>query len=67
MKISNLMFIRFSGVVREIWSNVQGGDLQDLLADSRFPHQPTVVSFIKNFDAPPASHQKNIAQRVKGR
>ncbi|XP_066936012.1 uncharacterized protein [Clytia hemisphaerica] len=54
------------GVVREIWSNVHGSDLQDLLADSRFPHQPTVVSFIKNFDAPPASHQKNIAQRVKG-
>ena len=56
----------FPGVVREVWSNVRGDELQDFLADSRFPHKPTVVSFIKNFDAPPSHHKKNIAQRVKG-
>lgn len=50
-----------------MWSNVKGDELQDFLADSRFPHKPTVVSFIKNFDAPPSHHKKNIAQRVKGK
>lgn len=57
--------------MREEWRDVQGDSLQNLLADSRFPHRPTIVKFIKSFDATVDEENtnqiKNNAQRIKGK
>ncbi|XP_065647086.1 uncharacterized protein LOC101236801 isoform X3 [Hydra vulgaris] len=54
------------GVVRELWSHVHGTSLQNLIADSRFPHQPTNVTPLQDFDAPIDSTSEDIGQRIKG-
>ncbi|XP_065070374.1 uncharacterized protein LOC135695292 isoform X2 [Rhopilema esculentum] len=52
-------------VVREIWSQVRGDSLQNLLADVRFPHKPSKVSFLSTFDTP-TNDGIHFAQRLKG-
>ena len=54
-----------TGVIREFWSNVEGDSIQNLLADSRFPHRPTRINLLDSFDAPNDNHE-NYAQRIKG-
>ena len=42
-----------------------GDSLQNLLADVRFPHKPSNVHYLKNFDSP-VNNGTAYAQRLKG-
>ena len=49
-----------------MWDDVNGASLQNLLADVRFPHKPSKVYFLKDFDAP-ENDGRQYAQRIKGK
>ena len=59
------MPLNVAAVVREIWSHVRGDSIQNLLADVRFPHKPSKVSYLRTFDAP-TNDGVHFAQRLKG-
>ncbi|XP_065646452.1 uncharacterized protein LOC100203116 isoform X33 [Hydra vulgaris] len=53
------------GIVREVWKNVKGDDLENFTMLQSFPRIPTEVSLMSSFESP-SNEIKNYGQRLKG-
>ncbi|MCS1411314.1 MAG: hypothetical protein M2R45_04513 [Verrucomicrobia subdivision 3 bacterium] len=53
------------GLLREVYTNIGGLTISDLIQDSRFPSQPTSESIIPSFEAP-MNADENYGQRIRG-
>ena len=56
---------RQQGLTIERWDGIDGYLVKDLLADSRFPDMPTIVTYSKQF-AQPNNWGTNYGSRIRG-
>ena len=56
---------RGQSLLREVYENISGGTVDDLLASPRFPNNPDSTNYISEFEAP-IDVLENYGQRVRG-
>jgi hypothetical protein len=55
-----------NGLQREVYSNIPGSSVDDLLAHPRFPDMPSSRNVLKNFFEAPRDIAENYGQRIYG-